>query len=234
MSDNAWETGLQQEGRFDQSIGSGVGSWSRWVSAWAPRSRNRHRRRTRTGQCRRRATRWSRRRVRGYYWEPGHWQWNGHRYVWIAGRSVGWRTAWPLGRRSLALEWPPLRLGPGALGLTSRAREQVSASSITTGTWSDGCGSGALLPVGSRATPGARPASAIAARGRSADRSRAARRRPGSPRRCRPRRAGAPRGPRRSGHARAGGDSGHGSPVAPARHWASRRLAPNPRRSGRH
>jgi hypothetical protein len=24
----------------------------------------------------------------GYYWEPGHWHWNGHRYVWIAGHSV--------------------------------------------------------------------------------------------------------------------------------------------------
>jgi WXXGXW repeat (2 copies) len=24
----------------------------------------------------------------GYYWEPGHWYWNGRRYVWIEGRSV--------------------------------------------------------------------------------------------------------------------------------------------------
>ena len=25
----------------------------------------------------------------GYYWEPGHWHWNGHRYIWIDGRWVG-------------------------------------------------------------------------------------------------------------------------------------------------
>jgi len=24
----------------------------------------------------------------GYLWEPGHWHWNGHRYVWFAGRYV--------------------------------------------------------------------------------------------------------------------------------------------------
>ena len=25
----------------------------------------------------------------GYYWEPGHWHWNGYRYVWIGGRYIG-------------------------------------------------------------------------------------------------------------------------------------------------
>jgi hypothetical protein len=25
----------------------------------------------------------------GYYWEPGHWHWNGYRYVWIGGRWIG-------------------------------------------------------------------------------------------------------------------------------------------------
>ena len=24
----------------------------------------------------------------GYYWQPGHWHWNGYRYVWIGGRWV--------------------------------------------------------------------------------------------------------------------------------------------------
>jgi hypothetical protein len=24
----------------------------------------------------------------GYYWEPGHYHWNGYHYVWIQGRSV--------------------------------------------------------------------------------------------------------------------------------------------------
>jgi hypothetical protein len=26
---------------------------------------------------------------RGYYWEPGHWHWNGNRYVWFGGHYVG-------------------------------------------------------------------------------------------------------------------------------------------------
>ena len=26
---------------------------------------------------------------RGYYWEPGHWHWNGYRYVWINGHWAG-------------------------------------------------------------------------------------------------------------------------------------------------
>ena len=26
---------------------------------------------------------------RGYYWEPGHWHWNGYRYVWFNGHYVG-------------------------------------------------------------------------------------------------------------------------------------------------
>jgi hypothetical protein len=26
---------------------------------------------------------------RGYYWEPGHWHWNGYRYVWFGGHYVG-------------------------------------------------------------------------------------------------------------------------------------------------
>ena len=25
----------------------------------------------------------------GYFWEPGHWHWNGYRYVWIGGRWMG-------------------------------------------------------------------------------------------------------------------------------------------------
>jgi WXXGXW repeat (2 copies) len=24
----------------------------------------------------------------GYVWEPGHWQWNGHRHVWVAGHWI--------------------------------------------------------------------------------------------------------------------------------------------------
>jgi hypothetical protein len=26
---------------------------------------------------------------RGYYWEPGHWHWNGYRYIWFNGHYVG-------------------------------------------------------------------------------------------------------------------------------------------------
>jgi hypothetical protein len=29
---------------------------------------------------------------RGYYWSPGHWQWNGYRHVWVSG---AWMRARP-------------------------------------------------------------------------------------------------------------------------------------------
>jgi hypothetical protein len=28
---------------------------------------------------------------RGHYWEPGHWHWNGHRYIWLNGHWAGGR-----------------------------------------------------------------------------------------------------------------------------------------------
>ena len=31
---------------------------------------------------------------RGYVWEPGHWQWNGHRHVWRAGHWERARTGY--------------------------------------------------------------------------------------------------------------------------------------------
>jgi hypothetical protein len=30
----------------------------------------------------------------GYVWRPGHWFWNGHRYLWIRGEYFGHQPGW--------------------------------------------------------------------------------------------------------------------------------------------
>ncbi len=50
---------------------------------------------------------------RGYAWEPGHWHWDGHRYVWFQGRYIPARAnyhqyvpgSWV--RRGGGWEWIP-------------------------------------------------------------------------------------------------------------------------------
>lgn len=46
---------------------------------------------------------------RGYGWQPGHWEWNGRRYVWVGGRHVRQRRP---GGEWVPGHWEPRPRGP--------------------------------------------------------------------------------------------------------------------------